>query len=165
MKRTAGFTLIELLVVIAIIAILSGIILVSVSSSRNRGNDAKVQSQLKSSQTHAEVFYSNNADSYGPPGADANVATGSCGSETTMFDDEDSGMAPYGNLDFYPVNTILNCVQNDTAYSLSAKLSTQTNGVDNYWCVDSAGSSEQITISDPATITSADDTCDKQATH
>ena len=45
-KSAQGFTLIELLVVIAIIALLSGLAIVSLSSARNKANDAKVKSDI-----------------------------------------------------------------------------------------------------------------------
>ncbi len=45
-KSGKGFTLIELLLVLAIISILSGTILVSVSSHKKRAEEAKMQAQL-----------------------------------------------------------------------------------------------------------------------
>ncbi|MCK5080601.1 MAG: type II secretion system protein [Candidatus Moranbacteria bacterium] len=50
MKKTnkKGFTLIELLVVVAIIAILAGIVLVSLNSARDRSRKASLQSTLAS---------------------------------------------------------------------------------------------------------------------
>ncbi|OGG64264.1 hypothetical protein A3C94_00395, partial [Candidatus Kaiserbacteria bacterium RIFCSPHIGHO2_02_FULL_55_17] len=52
-----GFTLIELLVVIAIIGILSAVVLASLTTARNKGNDAAVQADLSTIQTEAEIFY------------------------------------------------------------------------------------------------------------
>ncbi len=51
-----GFTLIELLVVIAIIGILMSVVLVTLTGSKNKGNDAKVQSQLRSMFSQAQLF-------------------------------------------------------------------------------------------------------------
>ncbi len=53
-----GFTLIELLVVIAIIGILATIVMVSLSSARAKGRDAKRISDLKAAQGAIELYYS-----------------------------------------------------------------------------------------------------------
>ncbi|MBI2451200.1 MAG: prepilin-type N-terminal cleavage/methylation domain-containing protein [Parcubacteria group bacterium] len=55
-KKNKGFTLIELLVVIAIIGILAGIVLVSLSTVRSRGRDARRQGDLESVRTALELY-------------------------------------------------------------------------------------------------------------
>src|SRR3989344_2720263 len=60
-----GFTLIELLVVIAIIGILSSIVLVSLGNARSKGVDAGVQGNLNTIRTQAEIYASDNQNSYG----------------------------------------------------------------------------------------------------
>ncbi len=55
-----GFTLIELLVVVAIIGILSGVVLVSLSSARNKARDASVQEQVTNLMTATEVYINDN---------------------------------------------------------------------------------------------------------
>lgn len=60
-----GFTLIELLVVIAIIGILSSVVLASLNTARNKGTDAKIQSEIRSIAVNAEIYYDNNNNSYG----------------------------------------------------------------------------------------------------
>lgn len=52
-----AFTLIELLVVIAIIGILSGVILASLNSARQKGQIASVKSNLKNMIAQAELSY------------------------------------------------------------------------------------------------------------
>lgn len=67
-----GFTLIELLVVIAIIGILSSVVLASLNTARDKGTDAKIQSEIRSIQVNAEIYYDNNGNSYGTA-ADCNT--------------------------------------------------------------------------------------------
>lgn len=71
-----GFTLIELLVVIAIIGILSSVVLASLNTARDKGTDAKIQSEIRSIQVNAEIFYDNNGNSYNNTG----TAISSCNS-------------------------------------------------------------------------------------
>lgn len=52
-----GFTLIELLVVIAIIGILASVVLVSLSSARQKGKDARVISDVQQIRTALESSY------------------------------------------------------------------------------------------------------------
>ena len=56
-EHARGFTLIELLVVIAIIGILSSVVLASLNSARNKGNDAAIKGNLATVQVQSEIFY------------------------------------------------------------------------------------------------------------
>jgi prepilin-type N-terminal cleavage/methylation domain-containing protein len=141
----AGFTLIELLVVICIIGILSTIILSSLSNSRARAFDSKVKQQLSGFRAAAEMYFLNQLpNTYGP-------ATADCG--LGMFNDfnADNGtpglyIAP-GNL---PPTTSTVCESTDFEYAVKATLYSGNE----YWCVDSKGSSRLIAgaIGGPATF-------------
>ena len=59
-KEQRGFTLLELLIVIAIIAILASTVVANLNSARNKANDAKVRSELKSVDQAIQVYISTN---------------------------------------------------------------------------------------------------------
>lgn len=78
MKNTLkrGFTLIELLVVIAIIGILASVVLASLNSARDKGEDAAIKSNLNNIRAQAELFYDDNGDYDNVCVDDDNVAQG-----------------------------------------------------------------------------------------
>lgn len=67
-----GFTLIELLVVIAIIALLSSVVLATLSVSRARGRDAKRRSDLEQMRIALEMYY--DAKGHYPGQSDGNCS-------------------------------------------------------------------------------------------
>jgi prepilin-type N-terminal cleavage/methylation domain-containing protein len=68
-SNNKGFTLIELLVVVAIIGILSSIVLASLNTARNKGQDASAKGSLSSARASAELYF----DEYGDYGDSVSV--------------------------------------------------------------------------------------------
>ncbi|MEK7515851.1 MAG: type II secretion system protein [Patescibacteria group bacterium] len=140
MKKQRGFTLIELLVVIAIIGILSAVVLASLNSARSKGADASIQSNLKTVQIQAELYYSDNSNSYGTQAFGATIAActgaGMFGNTTikgAMNAAYSAGGSAAGSVA---------CVANASTYAIAAKLVGTS--ASSWWCVDSSGASKVV---------------------
>lgn len=130
-----GFTLIELLVVIAIIGILAGIILVSLSTARDKGTDGVIKSELSAFRSEAELFYDDNGGFYSVGSGNDVCTPGGEYSKILIKLGEDRG----GTLGADPVAGEVDCFADSVAWSASAMLVSE----DKFWCVDSDGNSRK----------------------
>lgn len=147
-----GFTLIELLVVIAIIGILAGIVLASLGSARNKGGDAAVQGDLVSIRAQAELYSTNNGNSYGTQ-ATTTTAAG-CAAGSGIYSDQTvknaitaAATAGGGGVA---------CSATTNYWVVKAQLKSNTS---NAWCVSSSGSSTQVAWNSGTMGTSGSDSC------
>ena len=129
-KRQKGFTLIELLVVIAIIGILAAIVLVNVSSARNKAKDSSIKGNLASLPALAELKYDTDS-SYltactvaadGKQAFDAAAAQGKTGT---------CGASAYAC-----------CNSAATTYVACVELNAVSGKA---WCIDNTGAKREIT--------------------
>ena len=128
-KSQRGFTLIELLVVIAIIGILASVVVASLNSARNKGNDAAIKANLANIRSQAELYYDGNNNQY------ASGAVSACDAASSVFTDPTVANA------IAAANTASNgsatCNSSDGSdWAISVPL--QEGGS---WCVDSSGQS------------------------
>jgi prepilin-type N-terminal cleavage/methylation domain-containing protein len=120
-----GFTLIELIVVIAIIAVLSGVILFSITQYISKGKDSNVSGNLAVLVPAGEVFYNGNGNSY----------RGFCTSN--VANNAFSQMPP---------STVHNCAEDSTnnSYQAWAACAREFTNSSLAFCVDSRGVKKEI---------------------
>ena len=137
-----GFTLIELLVVIAIIGILSAIVLASLDTARNKGNDAAVKSNLDNARSQASNFYDTNGLSYytvcstTPAGIMGMLQGAQAASGATAIITANTVAGAASTVTCH--DTTNGTAAGGTGWAAEAPLKTSAS---TFWCVDSTGTS------------------------
>ena len=152
--KNKGFTLIELLVVVAIIGILSSVVLASLNGARTKGADAAIKSNLANIRAQAEMVYDD------APGSYANV----CANATVLaaIDSAKSaaGVSAATVTTYATAGTSTTAVCHAVAGSWAVDVPLKSSSA-NSWCVDSSGSSVQLT---GAYLAASDTTCSTSTT-
>jgi prepilin-type N-terminal cleavage/methylation domain-containing protein len=143
-----GFTLIELLVVVAIIGLLAAIVITSVGTARNKGADSAVKGQLSSARSQAELYASNNSNSYSSVCSTAGTGLGG----TAVGGILASAASTTGATVVTAAATAgaynaVTCHDSTGAWAAEAPLTGSASGAGNakMWCVDSTGTAKQST--------------------
>lgn len=135
MKR--GFTLIELLVVIAIIGILSAVVLASLNTARQKGNDAAIKADLGSVRTQAALYYDDHNGTYNSGAAAVGPDCTSSASEDLLDDSRIAQQIAAAETANGTTSVVVcNIADDGTAYAVSSPLVTDPLS---YYCVDSVG--------------------------
>lgn len=149
MKQHRGFTLIELLVVIAIIGILASIVLASLTSSRDRGADAKVKAELANARAQAQTYFDTHGAYYDVDDADP-AWQSVCQDTDGIYELVSSAATTAASAVVINGNQVAtgnaNCNTYTDAWVVQVPLKvlnqvSATSDVD-YWCVDSTGRSK-----------------------
>jgi len=116
MKRmkNKGFTLIEILITVTIIGVLASVVVGSLSTAREKGNDAAIKSTFSSLRSEAEIIF-DDTGSYATFCTE--IANFIANAETKSLD--------------------VNCIDATTRWAIEAQL----NATDEYYCVDSTNKS------------------------
>ena len=144
-RYSKGFTLIELLVVVSIISLLSSIVFAAVNNARTKGSDVAIKTTLNNARAQAELYYSNNSNSY----------SGVCDNGTTTdgtksIYNQVLSAAKLGGLASISINpgsagspTTATCNHSANAWAAEVPLFGSATGNIKMWCVDSTNKSKQ----------------------
>ena len=139
-RASRGFTLIELLVVIAIIGILAGIVLVSLSTARNKGKDAAVQEEMSSMRAQMEIQQvSGSYSGQCATGQALVLLTAAAGQTSAGVVTAEATAGAYNKV------TCHDAPASGNAWAAEAPLNASASGAPVMWCVDSTGTSTQKT--------------------
>ncbi|MBU6214581.1 type II secretion system GspH family protein [Patescibacteria group bacterium] len=154
-NRSKGFTLIELLVVIAIIGILSAVVLASLNSARQKGNDAAVKSNLDTIRSQAAIYIDQKGNGvyYSETGTTPATSVGTaaaCAVAQTLFTDTtvaqaiaSADKASGGAGGATPTNVRCGNDGGGAARITQWAIQVPLSAANTYWCVDSSGQGKQ----------------------
>ena len=145
-KSSRGFTLIELLVVVAIIGLLAAVVLAAVGTARNKGADAAVQAQVNQARSQAELYASNNGNSYvgvcdallsdtGLGGSGGILLGAASSTGATIMTGSSATSFAMG------AETQVTCNDASESWMVEAPLTGSVSGSPRMWCSDSTGAS------------------------
>ncbi len=157
MNYERGFTLIELLVVVAIIGILASVVLASLGSTRAKGRDAAVKSNLHSVHSQAELLYTTWRN-YAVDSTPTYFALAQCASTAdTMYSDPviwNQIVAAYTAGQGTVAST--RCFSSSSGWAVAVQLQsggTAGDATADSWCVDSGGASKSYAWTAGQTLT------------
>lgn len=138
MKQEQGLTFIEILLVVAIMLVLAGLILATVTSSRNKAVDNRIRSNISQMRILAEVAFDSSGGSFEEWAQEGGVAADV--TRLRELIDEDAG-DPAGA----PYVTAVRESQSQ-AFCVSAPLRAETGS---YYCIDATGQFQTTTSECP----------------
>lgn len=145
-NKNSGFTLIELLVVISIIALLSSIVIASLSSARTKAVDSKVKQTLVSVRSQAGIIYSNSGCyGDGDAGDTTCVAVTAADCVNTTPNSLFSNATVWSQISSAKTATagLVSCAASASGATFAVAVQLK-NDLAKAWCVDSTGASKQI---------------------